>query len=173
MSENTASQEPNKGPEGNKQGSEGHEKYFSQSELDRIIGERLARERQQYADYEEVKKKASKLDEIEEANRSEIEKAQAKAQEAEARAQRAEDDLNKERLNSLRHRIAIEKGVPESRVKYVTGETQEEIEAAATDLAGAVPERREGLVPSAGQGGSTPDPAGDAAERAKAWLGRK
>lgn len=62
---------------------------FTQAELDRIVGERLARERDRYGDYDALKEKASKLDEIEAANQTELEKAQ-KAQEA---AQRQLEEL--------------------------------------------------------------------------------
>ena len=41
---------------------QGAEKTFTQSELDQIIGERLRREREKYADYDELKGKAEKYD---------------------------------------------------------------------------------------------------------------
>ena len=54
-------------------------KTFTQDEVNRIIGERVARAEGKYSDYEELKAKAAKLDEIEEANKSELEKATEKA----------------------------------------------------------------------------------------------
>lgn len=48
----------------------------SQDELDRRIGDRLARERAKYADYDDVKAKAEKFDEVDAANKSELQKAQ-------------------------------------------------------------------------------------------------
>lgn len=48
----------------------------SQEELDRIVGQRLARERTKFADYDELKAKAAKLDEAEAANKSELQKLQ-------------------------------------------------------------------------------------------------
>ncbi len=75
------------------------EKTFTQAELERQLGERLARERAKYADYEELKTAKAKLDELEAGQLSErdklqkqIEKLEKKAAEAEARA------LEKERL---------------------------------------------------------------------------
>ena len=47
----------------------------SQDDLNRIIGERLDRERAKYADYDDLKAKAERFDEIEDANKTEIEKA--------------------------------------------------------------------------------------------------
>lgn len=51
------------------------EKTFTQSEMEAIIGERLKRERAKYADYDELKGKAAKFDEAEEASKSELQKA--------------------------------------------------------------------------------------------------
>jgi hypothetical protein len=56
----------------------------SQEDLQRVLHERLQRERAKYADYKDVKAKASKLDEIEQANKSEIDKAMDRVTKAEA-----------------------------------------------------------------------------------------
>lgn len=45
-----------------------------QAEFDRIINERLARERGKYKDYNDLKTKASKFDELDAANKSDLEK---------------------------------------------------------------------------------------------------
>lgn len=50
----------------------------SQADLDTIIGNQLAQELAKYSDYDTLKTKAAKLDELEEANKSELEKLQAK-----------------------------------------------------------------------------------------------
>ena len=39
-------------------------KTFTQAELDKIVGDRLSRERSKYADYESLKEKAARLDEM-------------------------------------------------------------------------------------------------------------
>lgn len=65
-------------------GGEQPEKKFSQEELDHILSDRLKREREKYADYADLKEKAAKLDEIEEANKTELEKAQELATRAQA-----------------------------------------------------------------------------------------
>ena len=46
------------------------ERTFTQAEMDAIIGDRLNRERQKYADYAELKAKALKFDEAENASRA-------------------------------------------------------------------------------------------------------
>lgn len=56
----------------------------SQDELNDALKDRLARERAKFADYEDVKAKAGRLDEIEAANKSELEKANDRVAAAEA-----------------------------------------------------------------------------------------
>lgn len=48
----------------------------SQEELDRRVGERLARERAKFADYDDLKAKAEKFDEAEAATKTELQKLQ-------------------------------------------------------------------------------------------------
>lgn len=54
-------------------------KTLTQADVDRIVTERVARERGKYADYPELQKAAKRLQEIEAANATELEKAVAKA----------------------------------------------------------------------------------------------
>lgn len=96
----------------------------SQEELDRIIQKRIERERSRYSDYDELKEKASQLDEIEESKKSEIEKATARAAELEAQLEQAQ-------LAVLRSDVAADKGVPSN---LLTGSTKEELEASADSL---------------------------------------
>lgn len=151
-----------------------NERTFTQADVDRVVQERLAREREKYADHEDLQRKAAELDEIKASQQSELEKVTARAEAAEKKAAEAVAAQKAAEVQALRVRIATEKGVPAKLAKYITGETQEEIEAAAEDLANPAgdPGTLPGHVPSAGTGGSTPDRAGDAAERAKAWAGR-
>lgn len=65
---------------------EGEGKTFTQADLDRVVAERLARERSKFADYKDLKDKASKFDELQTAQQSETEKAVAKARD-EAKAE--------------------------------------------------------------------------------------
>lgn len=96
----------------------------SQEELDRIIQGRLDRERKRFADYDELKKAADRLSEIESANKTEAEKAAARADAAEKRAAELE-------AKALRAEVAAAKGVPTA---LLTGSTVEELEAAADAL---------------------------------------
>lgn len=58
----------------------------SQAALDRIVQDRLARERAKFGDYDEAKAKAAKFDELEAASASDLEKATKRAEAAEAKA---------------------------------------------------------------------------------------
>lgn len=99
---------------------ENTEKTFTQSELDAVVKDRLKREREKYADYEDIKAKATKFDELEQANKSELEKAneQVNALKAELEGIRKANELR-----DLRNRIANENNVP---VELLTGTTEEE-----------------------------------------------
>lgn len=59
---------------------------FTQDELDRIVQERLDRDRKRYADYDELKTKASRFDELDAASKSEVERERAAREKAEAKA---------------------------------------------------------------------------------------
>ena len=101
------------------------EKTFNQAELDKIVGERLAREREKYADYEALKEKASRLDTIEEANKTELQKATEKATKLESEL----SALKKEKeVRELRETVSKETGIP---VNLLTGNTVDECKAQA------------------------------------------
>lgn len=87
------------------------QRTFTQDELNAIVGERVAKERAKLSDYEELKAKASRLDEIEEANKTELQKATEKANSL----QKQLDDLTKAtELRNIREKVANETGVPTS-----------------------------------------------------------
>lgn len=68
-------------------------KSFTQADVDRIVQERLARAKPP-ADYDDLKAAAQRLEEIEAANKSDLEKAQTRADEAEKRAEQAQNRAN-------------------------------------------------------------------------------
>lgn len=92
---------------------EAAEKTFTQAELDRVVSERLAREREKYSDYEAIKERAAQAEELSQ-----------KLTETSARAEAAE-------LSALRTAVSAEHGVP---VKHLTGSTEEELAAQAQEL---------------------------------------
>jgi hypothetical protein len=58
----------------------------SQDDLNRVIDDRLKRERSKFSDYKDLKDKAAKFDELDAANKTEIEKANDRATKAESEA---------------------------------------------------------------------------------------
>lgn len=102
---------------------------FSQAEVDAIIGERLAREREKYADYETMKQKAAKFDEAEEASKTELQKANEKAE-------RLEKELNARRqadaAREIREKVSKETGVP---AHLLTGDDEESCKEQAKAIA--------------------------------------
>lgn len=93
---------------GNDNGGTPPEKPFtpitSQDDLNRIIADRVSRERNKFADYKDLKAKAAKLDEIEEANKSELQKATDRI----AATERERDEAT---ATALRLRVAAKNGI--------------------------------------------------------------
>lgn len=69
---------------------DGGERTFTQEELDAVVRQRLERERSKYIDYDDLKAKASKWAEHEEAQKTELQKLQDKADKLEREKQASE-----------------------------------------------------------------------------------
>ena len=141
----------------------------SQDDLNRIVEARLARERAKYADHEELRKAAERLAEIEDRDKSELQKANERAEQAERKALEAEQRAAEKEREFLVSQIAAAKKVP---AKYLQGATAEELEASAdeflADIQAISPERKPGVVPSAGTGDPKPEVASLDTGRARA-----
>lgn len=70
------------GGDGDSQG--GDTRTFTQADVDRIVADRLRRVQQKYADYDQLKEKAAKYDEIDQASKTELERERERAHRAEA-----------------------------------------------------------------------------------------
>lgn len=104
------------------------ERTFTQAEVDAIIGDRLKREREKYADFESLKEKAAKYDAAVESEKTELQKATELAESYRTQL----DALKKaEAIRGIRDKVATEKGIP---VDLLTGETEETCEAQANAL---------------------------------------
>ncbi|WNM68300.1 scaffolding protein [Mycobacterium phage Tierra] len=134
MADNESPAETPEGGAGGESGDKGGDKggagidgkTFTQADVDRIAGERALRERQKYADYDDLKVKAGELDALREGEKTELQKALDRAAAAETRAESAEFDR-------LRDRVANRPGkvVP---VASLTGKTEAELIASADAL---------------------------------------
>jgi hypothetical protein len=110
----------------------------TQEELNKLIGERIGKVKAQFGDYEDLKTKAAEFDKIAEAQKTELQKAQERAEAAEKRAVEFEQ-------TALKTRIASEMGViPE----VIQGSDEETMRASA-----------QRVLDWANQGKRTPPPA--------------
>lgn len=121
----------------------------SQDDLNKLIGERVARVKNQFADYKDLKAKASEFDKIAEASKSELDKAIERAEAAETAMQELKAA---QELNSL----AETKGVP---MACLTGSPEERAAAIAEHLEKAsaprapMPDMSQGQTGLEGDGG--------------------
>lgn len=103
-------------------------KTFTQQELDAIVSDRLKRERAKFEGFEDYKTKAMKFDEMEEANKSELEKANERVNALETELK----SLKKaEEVRLIREKVAKEAGIPAASIGLITGETEEACQAQA------------------------------------------
>lgn len=104
---------------------EGQGRTFTQEELNAIVGERISKEKSKYADYESLKEKAAKFDELEQKNKSALEKAN----EAAASYKKELEELKKTNsIKEIRAKVSDSMKVPAS---LLHGTTEEECKAEA------------------------------------------
>ncbi len=109
----------------------------TQEEFDAILKKRLEREREKvaaevsakYANYDELAEKAKAYDEAQEAQKSEVQKAQEKIAQLEGDIKKR-DEADKQR--DLRKKVAKETGIPE---ELIQGSDEESMKAFAAQVA--------------------------------------
>lgn len=99
-------------------------KTFTQEQMNDLLAKEKGKHQSKYADYGDLKAKAARLDELEAANATELEKAQKAAEKAQGEAQEASTRL-------LRFEVAQEKEVPAKLVPLLTATTKEQLEVQA------------------------------------------
>jgi uncharacterized protein YigA (DUF484 family) len=99
---------------------------FTQEELNKIVEDRLQRERQKYSDYDAMKERVAALGEEAEAGKKALERADALQAQLDAM-----NAANAER--ELRERIASETGVPASLLR---GSAEEDLRSQAAAILG-------------------------------------
>lgn len=120
-------------------GEPAQERTFTQEQVDRIVQERLARAKAQVPpDYDELRAKAAKYDEAQEAAKSELERAEERAARAEAALEEANARMAHDALVA---KVSGETGVPAS---LLHGSTEEELAASAAAVAEYVEAQRPG-----------------------------
>lgn len=130
------------------------EKTFTQADVDRIVGERISGVKSKFADYDDLKVKAAKADELEAAQMTEVEKALKRAEQAETALKAEQERVAQAELASLKLRVGTEKGLPSALIDRLAGNDAESIAADADAILAALPK------PQAPAGGANP-PADD------------
>jgi hypothetical protein len=126
----------------------------SQEELNRVIADRVARERAKFKDYNDLKSKATQFDAIAEAQKTEMQRIQERTVQAEKRAAELERELT-------RSQVAVAKKLPPELAVRLRGETPEELAADADSLL-ALMKASTNVKPDPSQGSRgapSPDPA--------------
>lgn len=131
---------------------------FLQPEVDEIVTKRLERERGKFADYDQLKEKAGKVDTI----NSEWE---TKLKEANTAKADLEKQLNGTKLEVEKVKIVNEFKLPEDLHEFVTGENADEMRQRAEKLA-------KGVKPAKVTVNKSGKPAADKASDSKAIAGK-
>lgn len=143
---NPSNQGGNQPTENTSGGGDEFKPITSQEDLNRIITERVSRERAKFSDYKDIKAKAEKFDELDAANKSEIEKANEKALAAEREREAAVAE-------ALRWKIAAHHGVSDEDAElFLTGTDEETLTKQAQRLTERVTDRKKNgnVVPKEG-----------------------
>ena len=104
------------------------DKTFTQEEVDSIVEGRLAREKQKYADYEDLREKASKYDEYQEQSKTELQKEKEKSDALQAKLTALEKEGT---VRQVREKVAKDTNVP---AELLTGEDEESCKKQAEEI---------------------------------------
>lgn len=138
----------------------------SQDQLNQVIGDRVRRAKP--ADYDELRAKATRLDEIEQANQSEIEKANSRVAAAEATAAEVPAQV----ADALRGHLKALHGIPDDRAElFLTATDPTLLLRQVTALVGET-KKRGNHVPREGTTQSTGDPQAGEREFVRGLFGR-
>lgn len=124
----TVNQETNAAENTDQAKSTGPDKSFTQAEVNAIVKERLDRERAKYGDIKALQDKAAKYDELEAANKTELEKVT----EQKERLEKELSDIKKAaEVQKIREKVAGEYNIP---VNLLTAESEEALTQQAQAL---------------------------------------
>lgn len=122
-------------------------KTLTQTEVDKIVADRVARERKKFADYDDLKKKSAELDKIRDSQKSELEKAKD-------RETALAVELQKYKVAEIRRAAASAAGLDPEFADFITAADEQEAEEQAKKLA----ERLKAKAPDLKQGTRTSPP---------------
>lgn len=155
---------PKPGPQG---GQPEAEKTFTQTQLNAVVARARQEIEAKFDGFEEIKAKATQLDQLTESTKSEVQRANESAAEFKSRMDTEVKEKTAVKLENQRYKICAKKGLDPELWDRVTGTTEEEITADVEKLVAkfsAQPERRSvGALRSGASSASTTDPKEQAA----------
>lgn len=86
-------------------------KTFTQEDLDRLIQERLERERKKFADYEDLRRARAELEKLKESQMSELDKTRVALEEAQRLAAEKDAALKELELQHVRAKVCLDAGL--------------------------------------------------------------
>ncbi len=107
----------------------------TQEELDAVIKSRLSREREKYADYENLKKQLADYEAKETTYKNTINDLKTRETELASQIETLNGDLTKTKLQTAKQRIATEYGLPLDLAERLQGDDEEGFKADAERLA--------------------------------------
>ena len=107
----------------------------TQEELDAVIKARLSREREKYADYEDLKKQLADFEAKELTYQNTINDLKTRETELASQVESLNGDLTKTRLQTAKQRIATEYGLPLDFAERLKGDDEDSFKADAEQLA--------------------------------------
>lgn len=108
----------------------------TQEELDNIVKERIRREREKFADYDDLKKRVSELETENSALKSTVEDDKQARAGLDAQITELQGQVSNYETASLRTRIALQNGLPYDLADRLQGADEEALRADAERLAG-------------------------------------
>jgi hypothetical protein len=131
----------------------------SQEEFDRIISDRLTREREKFKDFDSLKEKAAKFDAAQQAGGSgdgdDVTKRLTAFEErvtaAEKTATETQDELSTTKVELLRSQVALDKGIAKDDLILLTATTKEDLDKQADRIVKL--NSGSGKIPGQGAGG--------------------
>ena len=132
-------------------------KTFTQEQVNALLADTKRKERDKFADYDEVKAKAGRLDQIEQESKTETQKALDKAAELETELNKYR---TKDQVTQWAAEITKDSDIPAS---VLRGSTKEELEQHFEQLKGLAPKPKRNSAPAG-------TPSGEPGSRAVAAL---
>ena len=107
----------------------------TQEELDAVIKSRLSREREKYADYEDLKKQLAEFEAKEATYQNTINDLKTRETDLTSQIESLNEGLTKTRLQTAKQRIATEYGLPLDLADRLQGDDEDSFKADAERLA--------------------------------------